>query len=82
MVSYLKKDFVSSKVNSNQRKKIKNELLTNTKAKLSKISLPVPESTNNVELSSTIKFSAFWLEFSALLAELDTLATKIKALDD
>ena len=82
MVTYLKKDFESSKVNSTQQKNSENELSTNAKAALSKFNLPVPESENKVELSSTFNFSAFWVEFSALVAELDALATEIKALDD
>ncbi len=82
MVTYLNKNIENSKANSIQRKTSKNELSTDAKAALSKFNLPVPESENKIALSPTVNFSAFWVEFSALMSELETLATEIKALDD
>ena len=83
MVQYPKKDFKSSKINSIQRKNSNNELSIDTKFALSKFNFSVSESGNKIESSSTVKFNnAFWVEFSELVAELDALATEIKALDD
>tara|TARA_A100001037_G_C14999295_1_gene566249 strand:- start:510 stop:761 length:252 start_codon:yes stop_codon:yes gene_type:complete len=82
MVTYLKKDFESSKVNSTKQKKVKNELLTDAKVRLLKVNLPVQESENKAEFSPTVNFNEFWVEFSALVSELDALVTEIKALDD
>ena len=82
MVAHFKKDFESSKANLTQRKKSGNEILADAKVPLSKLNFSVSESANKVESSSTVKFNAFWVEFSALVSELDKLATEIKALDD
>ena len=83
MVTDTIKNFEGSKVDSIQRKKIKNESLTDTKeVALSKFNFPIQEPRDKAELASTIKFSAFWLEFSALVADLEALVTEIKALDD
>ena len=82
MVAHFKKDFESSKANLTQRKKCGNEILADAKVPLSKLNFSVSESAKKVESSSTVKFNAFWVEFSALVSELDALATKIKALDD
>ena len=82
MSTYLKKDFESSKANLIQRKKSGNELLADDKVPLSKLNFSISESASKVESSSPVKFNAFWVEFSALVSELDKLATEIKALDD
>ena len=83
MVQYPKKDFKSSKIDSIQLKNSNNELSIDTKFALSKFNFSVSESGNKIESSSTVKFNnAFWVEFSELVAELDALATEIKALDD
>ena len=83
MDAHFKKDFESSKTNSIQRKKSDNEILADAKVPLSKLNFSVSESANKIESSSTVRFnSAFWVEFSALVSELDALVTEIKALDD
>ena len=82
MATYIKKDFEGSKINLIQKIKSKNELSTDANVALTKSNFPVSESANKIELSSEINFSAFWVEFSALVSELETLATEIKALDD
>tara|TARA_Y100001934_G_C12256729_1_gene727916 strand:+ start:347 stop:595 length:249 start_codon:yes stop_codon:yes gene_type:complete len=82
MVAHFKKDVGSSKANLTQRKKSGNEFLADVKIPLSKLNFSVSESANKVESSPAVKFNAFWVEFSALVSELEALATKIKALDD
>ena len=83
MVAHFKKDFENSKENSIQRKKSGNELLSDAKVPSSKLNFSASESAKKVESSSTVKFNnAFWVEFSALVSELDALVTEIKALDD